>query len=64
MHFFRADGLRQPNESETASPDEDEDIETRAFPVAAILQMVATGEIIDLKTVAGVALMERRSPTE
>ena len=64
MHFFRADGLRQPNESETASPDEDEDIETRAFPVAAIRQMVATGEIIDLKTVAGVALMERRSPTE
>jgi len=57
MHFFRADGLRQPREHETARPDEDEDIETDTFSVAAIRQMVAAGEIIDLKTIAGVALM-------
>ena len=57
MHFFRADGLRDPHPDETARPDEDEDIETRAFSVAAIRQMVADGEIIDLKTVAGFALM-------
>jgi ADP-ribose pyrophosphatase len=58
MHFFRADGLRQPTAEETAAPDEDEDIETRAFSVAAIRQMIATGEIIDLKTVSGLALLE------
>ena len=59
MHFFRADGLRHPHENETASPDEDEDIDTAAFSVAAIRQMVASGEIIDLKTLAGVALLVR-----
>lgn len=59
MHFFRADGLRQPTADETAAPDEDEDIETRAFSTAEIRQMIATGEIIDLKTVSGLMLMER-----
>src|SRR5678815_1613310 len=53
MHFFRADGLRQPTADEAAGPDEDEDIETRAFAVAEIRQMIAGGEIIDLKTVSG-----------
>lgn len=59
MHFYRADGLRQPAAEELATPDEDEDIEARAFPPADIRQMIATGEVIDLKTVAGLALMER-----
>jgi ADP-ribose pyrophosphatase len=58
MHFFRADGLRPPREDEWASPDEDEEIETGTFPVGAIRQMVAAGEIIDLKTIAGVALLD------
>ena len=58
MHFLRAGGLRQPTASETANPDEDEEIETGTFSVAAIRRMVATGEIIDLKTIAGVALMD------
>jgi len=57
MHFFRADGLRQPREDETASPDEDEEIETGTFSVESVRRMVADGEIIDLKTIAGVALM-------
>ena len=59
MHFFRADGLRKPRPDETAKPDEDEDIEARAFPEADIRRMVAAGEVIDLKTVAGLALMNR-----
>jgi len=58
MNFYLAEGLREPTADETAQPDEDEDIEVRAFPVAEIRRMVANGEIIDLKTVAGIALLE------
>ena len=58
MNFFRATGLRQPTAADdAASPDEDEDIETRAFAVGEIHRMIAAGEIIDLKTVAGLALL-------
>lgn len=59
MNFCRADGLREPTADETAHPDEDEDIEARAFSRADLRRMIATGEIIDLKTVAGLALLER-----
>ena len=58
MNFFRADGLRDPKADETARPDEDEDIETQAFSRETLRQMIAAGEIIDLKTVAGLALLE------
>jgi ADP-ribose pyrophosphatase len=61
MHFYRATGLRAPAETdEVAQRDEDEDIEPKPFAVAAIRHMIATGEIIDLKTVAGLALVEAR----
>jgi ADP-ribose pyrophosphatase len=59
MNFYRADGLRDPRPDETARPDDDEDIEARAFSREALRRMLATGEIIDLKTVAGLALLER-----
>ena len=57
MTFYRADGLREPTAAETAHPDEDEDIEVQAFSLAEIRRMVANGEIIDLKTVAGITLL-------
>ena len=59
MHFFRATALRTagPGDAE-AHQDEDEDIEARAFTPAALAQMMAAGEIIDLKTVAGLALLQ------
>lgn len=58
MNFYRATGLREPApEDAAAHPDEDEDIETRAFTVAEIRAMVAAGEIVDLKTVAGLSLI-------
>jgi ADP-ribose pyrophosphatase len=54
MNFFRATGLREPSADDaTAKPDEDEDIEAKPFAVDAIRQMIASGEIVDLKTVAG-----------
>jgi ADP-ribose pyrophosphatase len=58
MHFYRATGLRTPGpEDPAARQDEDEDIEARPFPPDAIRAMIASGEIIDLKTVAGLTLM-------
>jgi ADP-ribose pyrophosphatase len=62
MNFFRADGLREPRADETARPDDDEDIEALAFSLATLRRMIASGEIVDLKTVAGIALLESRHP--
>jgi ADP-ribose pyrophosphatase len=58
MNFYRATGLREPAAGDPAAQqDEDEDIETKPFSVATIRRMIASGEIIDLKTVAGLVLM-------
>ncbi len=58
MTFFRATGLREPSADDPAAKqDEDEDIEAKRFSVDAIRRMVASGEIVDLKTVAGLTLM-------
>ena len=64
MNFFRADGLREPTADEIAQPDEDEEIEARAFSREAIRRMIADGDIIDLKTVAGLALLDRAAKTD
>jgi ADP-ribose diphosphatase len=58
MSFYRATGLRTPGkDDEAAHPDEDEDIWTATFTPARLHSMVVSGEIVDLKTVAGLALM-------
>jgi ADP-ribose pyrophosphatase len=58
MNFFRASELREAREDDvTAEPDEDEDIEAKAFSLDELNSMIRTGEIIDLKTVAGLALL-------
>jgi ADP-ribose diphosphatase len=58
MNFYRASGLRAPAAGDPAAPqDEDEDIESKPFSIDAIRGMIASGEIIDLKTVAGVMLL-------
>ena len=58
MNFYRADGLREPSAGEVAHPDDDEDIEVQAFAPADIHRMIAAGDIIDLKTVAGLELLK------
>jgi ADP-ribose pyrophosphatase len=59
MHFFLLTGLRAPREGDAAAlPDDDEDIEPRSFSPAEIRGMIARGEIVDLKTVAGVTLAQ------
>lgn len=63
MNFYRADGLRPGGEGdEPAQPDEDEDIEARPYSRDELTRMIAAGEIIDLKTVAGLALLESAGP--
>jgi ADP-ribose pyrophosphatase len=58
MHFFIASGLRTPGAGdESAHQDEDEDIEARPFPLETVRTMIRSGEIVDLKTVAGVSML-------
>jgi ADP-ribose pyrophosphatase len=58
MTFFTAIGLRAPRSGdEEAHQDEDEDIEVRPFSREKLRQMIASGEIIDLKTIAGLSLL-------
>ena len=59
MTFFKATGLREPGaDDEEAHQDEDEDIEARPFARDQLQQMISAGEIIDLKTIAGLSLIE------
>ena len=60
MHFFLAADLRTPSAGDVATPDDDEDIEPRPFTAGAIRRMIARGEIVDLKTVGGIALAAPR----
>jgi len=58
MHFYRAGGLREPGaDDEAAHQDEDEDIEAGRFARDEIRRMIAQGEIVDLKTLGGIALL-------
>lgn len=58
MNFYVAVGLREATaDDEAAHQDEDEDIEARAFTRAQIQRMIAEGDVIDLKTVAGMSLL-------
>jgi ADP-ribose pyrophosphatase len=55
MLFFRLSGLSVPTEA--AALDEDEDIEPRTFTIAEARDMVRRGEIVDMKTIAGLTLI-------
>ena len=58
MNYFRATGLRPPGDRDAAAQqDADEDLEARTFSVDAVRTMITSGEIIDLKTVAGLWLI-------
>ena len=55
MVFFRLSGLDEPTEA--AQIDEDEDIEPRVFELRDAREMVRRGEIVDMKTVVGLAMI-------
>jgi ADP-ribose pyrophosphatase len=55
MIFFRLSSLEQPTTD--AAQDEDEDIEVKTFELREAREMVRRGEIVDMKTVVGLALI-------
>jgi ADP-ribose pyrophosphatase len=58
MHLYRATGLREPGPGDApAHQDEDEAIEVAAFTPARLRAMIADGSLVDLKTVAALALI-------
>jgi hypothetical protein len=57
MIFFRVSGLHSPPPDSPYKPDEDEDIEPRSVTIADARAMLASGEIVDLKTAFGLTLL-------
>jgi ADP-ribose pyrophosphatase len=55
MLFYRLENLTEPTAA--AALDEDELLEPHAFTVDALREMIARGEITDMKTVVGVMLL-------
>lgn len=57
MIYYRCEDLRPPAPGSTARKDDDEEIEPRTFTLDEARGLVASGEIVDLKTVAGLTLV-------
>lgn len=58
MNFFKLTGLTAPTAaSPVVQQDEDEDLRVRTFALDEVRQLIRSGEIVDLKTVAGVGLI-------
>jgi ADP-ribose pyrophosphatase len=61
MIFFRIDGLDEPDSA--AHLDEDEVLEPRTFTLSEVRAMIERGEIVDMKTVAGLLLLQSQVPS-
>jgi len=57
MTYCLCEDLQPPAPDSTVRKDEDEDIEPRTFTIAEARTLLAAGEIVDLKTLAGLALL-------
>ena len=57
MIFFRVSGLHTPPVDSRHEPDEDEAIEVHPMTVAKAKDMVARGEVVDLKTAYALTLI-------
>ena len=53
MIYYRCEDLRAPAPDSTARKDDDEEIEPRTFTLDEARALVTSGEIVDLKTLAG-----------
>jgi ADP-ribose pyrophosphatase len=60
MVYFRCEDLRAPAADSPVRKDEDEEIEPRTFTVLEAQALVSRGEIVDLKTLAGLAILSAR----
>jgi ADP-ribose pyrophosphatase len=57
MIYYRCEDLRSPSPDSTAKKDDDEEIEPRTFTIDEARALVQAGEIVDLKTLAGLSLI-------
>lgn len=57
MIYYRCEELGPPAPDSTAKKDDDEEIEPRTFTIDEARALVASGEIVDLKTLAGLSLL-------
>jgi len=57
MIYYRCEDLRPPALDSTVRKDEDEEIEPRTVTLAEARALIASGEIVDLKTLAGISLV-------
>ncbi len=57
MAFYRCTELAPPATDSTARPDDDEVIEPQTFAIDEVRQMIARGEITDMKTVVGLTML-------
>ncbi len=57
MIFYVCDELEDPAPDSTATKDEDEELEPRVFTLDEAREMLDAGEIVDLKTAVGLALL-------
>ncbi len=57
MIYYRCEELGPPAPDSAARKDEDEEIEPKTFTLDEARALVASGEIVDLKTLAGLSLI-------
>jgi len=57
MIYYRCEDLHPPAVDSTVRKDEDEEIEPRTFTLAEARALIGSGEIVDLKTLAGLNLV-------
>jgi ADP-ribose pyrophosphatase len=57
MIYYRCEDLRPPAPDSTARKDDDEEIEPRTFTIKEARELIRAGEIVDLKTLAGLSLI-------
>ena len=57
MHFYVCDELGDPLPGSAVRRDEDEDLEPRVFTLDEAREMLDAGDIVDLKTAVGLALL-------
>lgn len=57
MHFFVCDELTDPAADSAVRKDDDEDLEPRVFSLDEAREMLDAGDIVDLKTALGLALL-------
>ncbi|MEO7157199.1 MAG: NUDIX hydrolase [Vicinamibacterales bacterium] len=57
MIYYRCEELHAPAADSTVRKDDDEELEPRPFTLDEAWEMVKSGEIVDLKTLAGLCLI-------